>query len=95
MAFTEDLTPFFAEFGDDATLAGAGVRVIFDGPGGNALGMGIEGPVVQIASADVPTAYRDAALVIAAGRGAGTYKVREHTPDGTGVSLLALTVVSA
>jgi hypothetical protein len=94
VAFTEDLAPFFADFGDTATLAGAGVRVIFDGPGGTANGMTIEAPQVQIASASVPAAYKGALLVISSGRGAGTYKVREHLPDGTGMSLLSLTEVA-
>ncbi len=94
MAFTEDLAPFFADFGDAATLAGVAVRVIFDGPGGTANGMTIEAPQVQIASASVPAAYKGATLVISAGRGAGTYKVREHLPDGTGMSLLSLTEVA-
>jgi hypothetical protein len=95
VAFTEDLTPYFADFGDAATLAGVAVRVIFDGPGGTANGMTIEAPQVQIASASVPATYKGAALVISTGRGAGNYKVREHLPDGTGLSLLSLTEVSA
>lgn len=94
MAFAEDLAPFFADFGDTATLAGGSVRVIFDGPGGAANGMTIEAPQVQIASASVPAAYKGALLVISSGRGAGTYKVREHLPDGTGMSLLSLTEVA-
>ncbi len=95
MAFAEDLAPFFADFGDAATLAGAAVRVIFDGPGGVQGGMTIEAPQVQIATASVPAAYKGAALVIATGRGAGSYKVREHLPDGTGMSLLSLTEAAA
>lgn len=91
MAFAEDLVPFFADFGDAATLAGVAVRVIFDGPGGTSGGMTIEAPQVQIASASVPAAYKGATLVVATGRGAGSYKVREHLPDGTGLSLLSLT----
>ena len=87
MAFTEDFTPFFADFGEAATLAGAAVRVIFDGPGGTQLGMSIEAPQVQIASASVPADYQGAVLVLAR----GSFKVREHTPDGTGLSLLTLT----
>ena len=54
MAFAEDLTPYFADFGDAATLAGVAVRVIFDGPGGLQGGSTIESPQVQIASASVP-----------------------------------------
>jgi hypothetical protein len=95
MAFVEDLTPYFADFGDAATLAGAAVRVIFDGPGGVLGGMTIEAPQVQIASSGVPAAYKGATLIISTGRGAGTYKVREHLPDGTGMSLLSLTEVAA
>ena len=91
MAFVEDLAPFFADFGEAATLAGVAVRVIFDGPGGIVAGLSVESPVVQIASASVPAAYKGAALVITSGRGAGSYKVRERSPDGTGLSLLALT----
>lgn len=94
MAFAEDLAPYFADFGDDATLAGVAVRVIFDGPGGQQGGLTIEAPQVQIASASVPAAYKGATLVISTGRGAGSYKVREHLPDGTGMSLLSLTEVA-
>lgn len=90
MAFVEDLSPFFADFGDDATLAGVPVRVIFDEPGGDAVGMGAEYPQVQIASSSVPSDYAGAALVIGTGRGAGSWRVREHRPDGTGMSLLML-----
>ena len=89
MAFVETLVPFFADFGEEATLAGLPVRVIFDGPGGNTLGLSTESPVVQIASASVPAAYQGAQLVLAR----GTFRVREHQPDGTGLSLLLLTKV--
>lgn len=92
MAFEEDFAGYFVEVGDDATLAGVSVRVIFDGPGGTFLGMAIEQPSVQLQSSQVPASYRDAALVITTGRGTGSYKVREHTPDGTGMSLLTLQV---
>lgn len=94
MAVEEDITAYFVELGDDATLAGVPVRVIFDGPGGTALGMAIEAPQVQLPSSDVPASYLNAPLVIASGRGAGAYKVREHTPDGTGMSILTLQVVA-
>ena len=85
--FAEDLAPFFADFGEDASLAGVSVRVIFDAPGGSSLGVGIEQPQVQIRTADVPAAYKDAEIVLPA---RGTFRVREHTPDGTGMSLLTL-----
>ena len=70
MAFVENIAPFFADFGDSATLAGVAARVIFDGPGGQFLGLSIEAPSVQIASASVPADYAGVSLVIAAGRGA-------------------------
>lgn len=89
MAFVEDLTPLFADFGDDGTLAGVAVRVIFDEPGRPQLGgvgMAARDPQVQIATASVPASYLNAVLVIPQ----GTFKVLSHEPDGTGVSTLLL-----
>lgn len=91
MPFVEDLTVFLADFGQDATLAGASVRVIFEAAGTAQLGLGVLDPAVQLPTASVPSAYRDAELVIP---GAGTYLVRDHVPDGTGWSTLVLTKVS-
>lgn len=89
MAFAETLTPFFADFGVDGTLAGQPVRVIFDAPADQMLGGGLiaQVPQVQIASASVPADAEGLALVIPA----GSYTVREHLPDGTGLSVLRLT----
>lgn len=89
MSFVEDLTPFFADFGVDGTLAGSPVRVIFDEPGRPQLGgvgMAARDPQVQIATASVPASYLNAALVIPQ----GSFKVLEHLPDGTGLSTLML-----
>jgi hypothetical protein len=89
MAFTEDLTPFFADFGDAGTLAGVAVRVIFDVPMEQQLagaGLMASVPQVQIATASVPSNVEGAALVIPQ----GSYTVREHVADGTGLSLLLL-----
>lgn len=90
MAFVEDLTPYFADFGDAGTLDGVAVRVIFDAAvqgqlGG--VGMLAAQPQVQIASASVPASPEGKALVIPQ----GSYIVREHLPDGTGLSVLTLT----
>lgn len=89
--FTEDLTPLFADFGVDGTLADVAVRVIFDGPGSpeSLGGAGIVAgqPSVTIATEQVPASVFDAELIIPQ----GTFKVREHLPDGTGVSVLTLT----
>lgn len=89
MAFVEDLTPYFADFGDAGTLAGEAVRVIFDAPMDQQLpgaGMVSAQPQVQIATASVPSGVDGATLVIPQ----GTFVVREHTADGTGLSLLML-----
>lgn len=91
MAFVEDLTLYFADFGVAATLAGVPVRGIFDAAGG-AHGLGQGGGIVALEprftlpSADVPGAVFGATLAI----GAAGYTVREHLPDGTGVSTLLL-----
>jgi hypothetical protein len=88
--FAETLHPFFADFGVDGTLAGVQVRVVFDTAAANSFagaGMVAAEPQVTIATACVPAAPHGADLVIPQGR----YVVREHLPDGTGVSLLTLT----
>ena len=90
MALLEDTTPFFGDFADDATLAGAPVRVIFDGAYAQALDIGASSPRVTLPTASVPPAWEDVALHILTGQGAGHYKVRNHEPDGTGVSVLVL-----
>ncbi len=87
MAFVEDLTTLFADFGDAGTLDGAAVRVIFDQPTEQQLGEVLSAvPQVQIASASVPAAVEGKTLVIPQ----GTYTVRQHIADGTGISLLLL-----
>lgn len=90
MSFVENLVPFFTEFGDDGTLSGAPVRVLYDAPyyeaGMGAAGMLALDPSVKIASASVPGAIFGATLVIPQ----GTFKVRESRPDGTGVTTLLL-----
>lgn len=87
MAFTEDLTPLFADFGDAATLDGVAVRVIFDAPVEQQLGEALSAvPQVQIATASVPASVEGKALVCPQ----GSYTVRQHIADGTGLSLLLL-----
>lgn len=91
MPFVEDLSIFVADFGDVGLLAGASVRGIFDAAGAAQLGISTTGPQFQLPSAQVPAAVFDATLVIPQ----GTYKVAEAIPDGTGMTLLVLTKVSA
>lgn len=89
MDFAEDLSPLFADFGEDGTLAGLPVRGIFDAPGGQQLGgigMASEPPQFTLPSAQVPADSYGLALVLTR----GSYTVREHVPDGTGVSILLL-----
>ena len=90
MALAEDLTPFFADFGDDGTLAGQPVRVIFDEPAELQLEQRLRVPQAQIRTSQVPSAYQGASLVIPQ----GTFQVRDVEADGTGLSLLLLTRVS-
>jgi hypothetical protein len=88
--FVEDIAAFFPDFGVDALLAGASVRVIFDdaylqasvGP----IGMASSQPVVVIATASVPAEPVGLLLVV----GAKSYQVAAHEPDGTGTSRLLL-----
>ena len=88
MAFVEDLAGFFTDFADDATLDGAAVRVIFDEAGITmADGVAAVAPQVTIATASVPASPYGKTLTI----GARSFTVREHVPDGTGLSTLILT----
>lgn len=87
MALVEDFAAYGQAFGDEGTLAGAAVRVVFDGPGVNADGVSATDPQVQLPTASVPADYYGATLVIPQ----GSFTVREHLPDGSGWSLLLLT----
>lgn len=91
MAFVEDLAPFFADFGEAGTLNGSAVRVVFDVPTESATaapGMYAATPQAQIATASVPANPEGLALTL----DRGAYIVREHLPDGTGLSLLLLSL---
>lgn len=88
MAFVEDTSVFFAEFGEDGTLAGQAVRGIFERPSALDLGgIAAAEPQFTLASTSVPGAVFDATLTIPQ----GSFKVREARPDGTGLTLLLLT----
>lgn len=86
---TEDLGIFFADCGVDGTLDGDAVRVLFDAAADEMLGGGLLAvqPQAQIATASVPANPEGLTLVIPQ----GTYTVRLHVPDGTGMSTLHLT----
>jgi len=96
MAFAEDFSVFFdpSGFAGSATLAGVQVQGIYDAPYAVAMqsGPSIAGDLPQytLPTASVPQDWEGAALVITQGIGLGNYVVRAHTPDGTGMSMLAL-----
>lgn len=84
--FAEDLDAFFTDFGVDATLNSASVRVIFDAAYTDPLGVESVGPVATLPTADAATAAHGQTLIVAS----TTYKVRGVEPDGTGITLLRL-----
>ena len=92
MAFVEDLTPFFSDFGDDGVLSGQPVRGLLDNPVrelcGN-LGGGIVATEVSflLPEAQVPSTIYGAALTVLG----VNYTVRESLPDGNGLARLFLT----
>ena len=89
--WSEDLGVFWRDFGVDGTLDGQAVRGIYDAPaelafGGNGAVAATE-PQFVLPTVQVPGSPYGKALVVPT----GTFSVREHQPDGTGVSLLLLT----
>jgi hypothetical protein len=87
MAFAEDLTPFFADFGVDATIGAATVRGIFDNDFITSMGLVAgTGPVLLCASASVSAVTQGASVTIAS----IGYTVTGIEPDGTGMTLLRM-----
>lgn len=88
MAFAEDLSPFFSTvgFAVTATLDGVAVQGIFDEAGVVDGGLAAVAPQFTLPTAQVPAEPYGKVLVI----GARSFTVREHQPDGTGVSTLVL-----
>jgi hypothetical protein len=87
MAFVEDLSPFFADFGVSATVGGASVTGIFDAAYADELGIGGIGPTFRCKSTDVASAVAGTAVTI----NATSYTIAgpvEH--DGTGMALIHL-----
>lgn len=87
MAFVEDRTPFFADFGIDATVGAGTVRGIFDNAYGEAFGL-VSGttPAFTCSTADVSDVDVGESITI----NAVAYSVTEVRPDGTGVTVLVL-----
>lgn len=86
MAFTEDFTAFFLDFGVDATVDGEIVRVIFDNGFAERLGIGGSAPVAVGVTDDLASVVAGTAISI----GATHYTVTAVEPDGTGMTLLRL-----
>jgi hypothetical protein len=91
MAFQENLSAFFTDFGDDGLLAGTTVRGTYTGPTVTAslgeVGIDASEPQFELPTAMVPADSYGLHLVIPQGH----FTVRQHLPDGTGMSLLLLT----
>lgn len=87
MAFAEPFDVYLADFGQDVTLNGAAVRVIFD----NAYRELFDGVATRTPTAGLPTgaagSASQGALLVTGGR---TYRVTSVQPDGTGWTTLAL-----
>lgn len=91
MAFTESLTPFFADFGVDATLAGSPVRAIVNTQTVSDLGVLTANP-----SADLPTSSAaGAAPGQAFVASAVTYTVRAVEAQGPDGAVTRLTLARA
>lgn len=100
MAFTEDLSVFFStdDFAVTATVGAASVSVIFDrehveAMGGFGGGIDATQPTALLKTSDVTarSIARNTAIVISG----TTYYVQSLRPDGTGLTLLALSLEQA
>lgn len=90
MAFVEDFTVFFEDFGVIATPnVGAAITVIFDRAHIEAMGGDVSGtrPLALAVSADVSNFVANSTTLTIS---AVAYTVRDTEPDGTGLSLLVL-----
>lgn len=94
MSFTEDLAEFMdvdTGFAENATYdGGTQVAGIYSAPSADAFSVGSTAPEFVVAAADVDADPRGKTLVITA----GSFTIREFTPDLTG-RLLSLKLESA
>lgn len=100
MPFTEDLAPFLStsDFAVTATVGGVSVSVIFDrahveAMGGFGGGIDATQPTALLKTSDVTaqSIARNTAIVI----DGTTYYVQSLQPDGTGMTLLVLSLEQA
>ena len=87
MAFVEDASPFFADFGVEATVGGFACVGIFDNAYASAFSFTAgTSPTLLIKAGDAPTAGQGDAVDVA-----GTsYTIASAEKDGTGMLLLRL-----
>lgn len=97
MAFAESLDAFFSDFAVTATVGSAALSVIFDRAhiealGGYGGGIDATAPAALLKTSDVAanSIARNSTLVIAG----TTYYVQRAQPDGTGLTLLVLSLES-
>lgn len=87
MAFTEELSPFFADFAAaSCTIGGVSVDAIFSNRAEDALFAAGTSPVLTVRSADVSTTARGAAVVV----NGTSYTVAKIENDGTGLARVLL-----
>lgn len=87
MAFTETLTPFFADFAaTSCTIGGVSVSAIFRNEAADALLAAGTQPVLTVKSSDVAATARGTAVVV----NGTNYTVAKIEPDGTGLSRVIL-----
>lgn len=86
MAFVENHSAFFADFGVPCTLGAATFAVIFDAAYADPLGIAGTEPRATCISADVGTATLGTPITI----NGKAYTVRDKQPDGTGLTVLLL-----
>jgi len=84
--FIEDRAPFFADFGEVATIGGSPVSVIFDKDFIASLEIESSNPVAVIDEADAAAVVHGTAVVIRS----VNYTVVGIHPDGTGMTVLEL-----
>lgn len=95
MAFVEDFTVFFADFGVPATPSvGPPITVIFDraymqAMGGNEAAISGTQPVALALDSDVAALQAGVSTIVI---NSNTYTVQDVQPDGTGMSTLILSL---
>lgn len=85
MSFTENLDPFFADYGVAATVNGVQVIGIFDKAYQERFGVVSGTEPILIVQSTVSAAEGQTVVI-----GSSSYKVASIEPDGTGITVLVL-----